>query len=258
MRTRLCWLAALGFIVGVAASAGAAPPPSSGSGIRLGFRLDYLTQTVSWDDNGTKLTSALDAATAAAVLQFGIGRDSTASLFVGYSSSKLNGIMFRGLPFSVDYEAGGAGGVAVGGELNLALLAGRGVSISAQTRFLAHLGSSKTWSLTGLAVTGTVSGKPTWMRALVGPVVAFGTDDGVRPYLFPFFQYVWGTFEMSESIQSLSGNENKDIRGKSLFGIAGGLELPLSPGVKLKAEAGVYPRGGGADYSATVGTMFAF
>jgi hypothetical protein len=258
MRTRLCPLAALGFIVGAAVSTAAAPPSSSGSSVRLGLRFDYLTQTVSWKDNGTRSTSPLDAATAAALLQFGIGGDSTASLFVGYSSSKLNGIMFRNLPFSVDYEAGAGGGVAVGGGLDIALLGGQGLSVGARTQFLACLGLSRTWSLPGLAVTGTASGKPIWMRALIGPVVAFGTNDKVRPYLFPFFQYVWGTFEMSESIQSLSGKESQDFRGKSFFGVAGGLELPLSPGAKLRAEAGVYPRSGGLDYSATVGTMFSF
>lgn len=252
-------LAVLGIIVCMAAAAPAQPRPQpAGSGIRLGLRLDYLTQTVSWDNGGGKSTSALNSALAGAVLQFGVGRDSTASLLVGYSSSELNGIMFRQLPFSVDFEAGGVGGLVLGGEFDLALLTTRRVRVGAQGQLMAHLGSSKKWSVPGLAVTGSLDGKPTWMRAMIGPVVAFGAENQVRPYLFPFFQYVWGSFQMSESIQSLSGKESKDIRGKSLFGIAGGLELPLSPGIKLKAEAGVYPRGGGVDYSAMIKTMFAF
>jgi hypothetical protein len=260
MLTRLRRFAALGILVGAAATTLPAQPasPPSGSGTRLGFRLDYLTQTVSWDNGTGKSTSGLNSALAAAVLQLGIGRSSTASLIAGYATTELNGLLFRQLPLSVDFEAGGVGGLVLGAELNLGIISERRVSLSAQAQFMAQLGLSKTWSIPGLAVAGSLEGSPTWMRAMVGPLIVFGAEDRVRPYLFPFFQYVWGTFALKESVETLSGTESKDVRGKSLFGVAGGLELPLSPGIRIKAEGGVYPRSGGADYSATIKTMFAF
>jgi len=243
----------------VAAAAAAQPrtqPP--GSGMRLGLRVEYFSQAVSWDDTGGKSTSDLNSALAAAVLQFRLGRDSWTSFFVGYGSSDISGLMFRELPFSVDYQAGAGGGLALGTEFDFALAAGRRARVGIQGEVTAFLGSSRKWDIPGLAIAGSLEGKPTWVRARVGPVLAFGSETQVRPYLFPFFHYIWGNFEMRESIESLSGKEKKDLRGKSLFGVAGGLDIPLSPGVKLRAEAGIYPRSGGAGYSATVATMFSF
>ncbi|OGD17904.1 MAG: hypothetical protein A2W03_17910 [Candidatus Aminicenantes bacterium RBG_16_63_16] len=253
-------LPVIAVIIVLAAAAAAAQPNTErpGSGMRLGLRVDYFSQAVSWEDTGGESTSDLNSALAAAVLQFRFGRDSEASFFVGYGASDINGLTFRALPFSVDYQAGAGGGLALGTEFDFALAAGRRARVGLQGDVTAFLGSSRKWDIPGLAVAGSLEGKPTWVRARVGPVLAFGSETQIRPYLFPFFHYVWGNFEMSEAIESLSGKEKKDLRGKSLFGVAGGLDIPLSPGVKLRAEAGVYPRSGGAGYSATLATMFSF
>ncbi len=244
-----------------AAAATAAAQPRSeapGAGMRLGFRVDYFSQPVNWDDPGEASTSDLSSALAAAVLQFPLGRGSSISIFGGYATADIGGLMFRSLPFSIDYQAGAGGGAAVGGLFDLVLAAGPPVRVDVQGEITALLGSSKKRDIPGLAVDGTLEAKVTWFRARVGPVFAFGAEDRVTPYLFPFFHYIWGSFELRESIESLSGEEKKDLEGKSLFGIAGGLDIPLSPGLKLRAEAGVYPGSGGTGYSATLMTMFSF
>jgi len=257
-RRRLPALSIILFLAAAAAAAAQSRTEAPGAGMRLGLRVDYFSQAVSWDDPSGTSTSDLNSALAAAVLQFRLGRDSSASFFAGYGTSDIGGLMFRALPFSIDYQAGAGGGLALGGEFDFALAAGPRVRVSAQGEVTAFLGSSRTWDIPGLAVAGSLEGKSTWLRARLGPVLAFGGETQVKPYLFPFFHYIWGNFEMRESIESLSGQEKKDLRSKSLFGVAGGLDIPLSPGVKLRAEAGVYPRSGGAGYSATVETMFSF
>jgi hypothetical protein len=232
--------------------------PPSPSSVRLGFHLEYLSQTLSWDDNGNKSTSRLESPLAALVLQFRLNRDSSASFFLGYVSSNLDGLFFRKLPFSIDFEGGATEGFLLGAELEYGLFASRNLSIKARGQLLADLGSPKKWDIPGLAVTGNLEGKPVWMRAMVGPVLVFGREGMMRPYLHPFFHYLWGTFEMKETIQSLSGKEIKDIRGKSQFGITAGIECPVSPKLSFKGEAAVYPHGGGTDYSVMIRTLYSF
>jgi len=254
-------LPASGIILFLAAAAAAAAQPRTeppSSGLRLGLRVDYFSQRVGWDNPGGESTSDLNSVLVAAALQFRLSRDSSASILAGYGSSDFGGLMFRALPFSIDYQAGGVGGLTLGGEFDIALATSSRIRVSAQGEVMAFLGSTRKWDIPGLAVAGSLEGKPSWVRARVGPVLAFGRASRLRPYLFPFFHYIWGSFEMSESIESLSGKETKDLRGKSLFGVAGGLDIPLSPHAKIRAEAGVYPSGDGASYSATVATMFSF
>ncbi len=254
-------LSGSGIILFLAAAVAASAQPQtgpSGGGTRLGLRVDYFSQLVSWDNLGEKSASDLNSALAAAVLEFRVGRDSSASLFAGYCSSDISGLMFRGLPFSIDYEAGATGGLALGADFDFSLTPGSRVRVSVRGEVTGGLGQSKKWNIPGLAVTGSLEGKTTWLRARVGPMLAFGGEGRVRPYVFPFFHYIWGNLEMRESVQSLSGKETKDIRSQSYFGVAAGLDIPLSPGVKLKAEAGVYPGSGSAGYSASVATMFSF
>jgi hypothetical protein len=246
------------FLASAAAAAAQSTTEAPGSGMRLGFRIDYFSQAVGWDTPDGRSTSDLNSALAAAVLQFRLGQDSSASVFAGYGSSDIGGLMFRSLPFSIDYQAGAGGGLALGGEFDLTLASGPSFRLSAQGEITAFLGAATKRDIPGLAVAGSLEPKPTWFRARVGPVLAFGGETRVRPYLFPFFHYIWGDFELRESIESLSGEEKKGLKGESLFGVAGGLNIPLSPGVTLRAEAGVYPRSGGASYSATVATLFAF
>ncbi len=254
---RLLALSVILFLA-LAPAAAAQPREAPGPGLRLGLRVDYFSQAVSWDDRGGESTSDLNAALAAAALQFRLGRDSWVSLLVGYGSSDVSGLMFRGLPFSIDYQAGAGGGLGLGGEFDLTMVTGRRFRLSAQGEVIAFLGSSRKWDIPGLAVAGTLEGKPTWVRARVGPMLAFGDGSQMRPYIFPFFHYLGGSFEMRESIESLSGKESKDLRGRSAFGVAAGLDIPFSRGAKIRAEAGAYPRSGGAGYSATVATMFSF
>jgi hypothetical protein len=261
MVKRRCPLSVLGLLLSLSLTTTAfaqAPRTPSPASVRLGFHLEYLSQTLSWDDIGKKSTSGLESALAAVVLQLRLSRDSSASFFLGYASSNFNGLFFRQLPFSIDFEGGAIGGFLLGAELQYSLIARRSLGIDVRGQLIADLGTQKRWDIPGLAVTGSVQGKPVWTRAMVGPVLIFGRDGSTRPYVYPFFHYLWGTFEMKETVQNLTGKETKDIRGKSQFGTAVGIELPVSPKLAFKAEAAVYLRSGGSDYSAMIKTLYSF
>src|SRR5512136_61148 len=123
----------------LAAAAAAAQPRTepSGSSMRLGLRVDYFSQRVGWDNPGGESTSDLNSALVAAALQFRLGRDSSATILAGYGSSDFGGLMFRALPFSIDYQAGGVGGLALGAEFDLAVATGSGIRVSVQGEALA-------------------------------------------------------------------------------------------------------------------------
>jgi hypothetical protein len=258
MRKHLCWPAALFLLLFLAQLRAAVAQAGPGSGSSLSFkpglRFDYISRTLSGDDGQS--TSQLTSYFGAIV----IGLQSRAGFWlaglVGYSSSTFDGLSFRDLPLSVEYEGGGTKGLIVGGEINAGLLSAGSLAVDAFGQFLACLGTRAESSLPGLAVPGTVEGKPTWMHASIGPVFSYRGRGGFYPYLYPSFDYLWGTYEMNETIETLTGTENKKIKSKSLFGVAVGAALDVSPSLSLKGEAGLYPYQGGTDYSVTVKALF--
>jgi hypothetical protein len=177
---------------------------------------------------------------------------------VGYTSTSFDTLAFRQLPFSIELEAGGINGILLGAEVEKALMAGETYSLNIVGQFLASLGFNKKWDLPGLAVEGTVQGKPTWMKASFGPVLAYRGWEGIRPFVYPRLDYIWGKFKIDESVQELQGSAERDIKGKALFGLGLGTDLELSTRFLLRAEAALYPREGGTDYSFTVRTLFSF
>ncbi len=258
MRKHLCWPAALFLLLVLspvrAAVAQAGPGSGSSLTFKPGVRFDYISRTLSGDDSQSapKLTSYVGTVV--------LGLQSRAGFWlaglIGYSSSTFDGLIFRDLPLSVEYTGGKTNGLIVGGELNAGLLSAGSLAVDAFGQFLACLGTSAESSLPGLAVPGTVEGKPTWMHASIGPVFSYRGRGSFSPYLYPSLDYLWGTYEMKETVETLTGTENKKIKSKSLFGVAAGVALNVSPTLSLKGEAGVYPYQGSADYSVTVKALF--
>jgi hypothetical protein len=233
---------------------GQAGSSSSPFSFKPGLRFDYFSRTISWDDN--QATSELTSYFGSLVLEFEFGPRFSLAALIGYSSSNLDGLIFRHLPVSIDFNGGGMTGIILGGEIKASLVSGGGFDIAAFGQLLADLGSRKEWTIPGLVVSGTTAGTPTWMRASVGPLFTYKGWKDFSPYLFPSFDYLRGTFEMKETIQSLEGNEKKEIKGKSLFGIALGADFAATPKFTIKAEAGAYPYSGGLDYAVMLKALF--
>jgi hypothetical protein len=244
--------------LGLTASATAQYRESSPSAFNTGVRFEYFSQTIAWDDRGAELTSDLTSILASLVLEYQVGPGFSLAALVGYSSSDYKGLVFRQLPFSIALEGGGVGGVLLGGEVKAALLSGGSFELDISGQLIASVGASKKWNIPDLAVDGTAEGKPVWLRAVAGPVFTFGRSQSFRPYLYPNIRYLWGTFELKETVQDLSGTEKKDIKGRGLAGISAGADSLLSQKILLQIEAGIYPHSDGTDYSTVATIIFSF
>lgn len=228
-------------------------PPSSP--FKVGLRFEYFSRTIGWDEDQTSPMTALLPSLA---LAYEISPGFSLTGLVGYSVSTFDGLVFRELPFSIDFEGGYLGGFLLGAELDWKFLSGGALEFGVFGQFLADLGVKKTWDIPGLAVSGTLEGKATWMRAALGPLITYTGWESFSAYIFPSFNYLWGTFSMEETVESLSKKENKEIKGKSQFGIALGTIFELSERIHLKGEAGLYPYKNGFDYSATLQALISF
>lgn len=235
-------------------TAGLAQDRDFASGIRVGLGYEQFSQTLSWDDLGTKRTSDLESQMLTLVLAVRPGPRLFLSGVVGYASSDFGGLRFRRLPFSVEIESSGMSGLLLGGDASVGLIRIGGLEMGIAGQYVAFFGATRTLELPGLAVSGEAETHPSWTRAVAGPVLSFGRS-GFRPFLFPNIRYFEGRFRLSETISDLKGEENKDLKGKGLFGLTGGVEVVLGARFTLRAEAGVYPHKEGTDISVRIRTM---
>jgi hypothetical protein len=257
---RCCAITTAVLIAAAAPAVGQAGSGSAGPGFRTGLSLGYLSRTLDMDEESADAAPQLTALLASLVLRYDFQPGFSLAAHLGYSSSSFDGLVFRRLPFSVDFnsEAGALSGLLVGAEIEKSVAAGGSFGLGILGQFFASLGINKEWALPGLAVDGSVKGKPVWMRAVLGPVFYYRGWAGVTPFFFPRLDYLWGTFELDQTIQELKGNEKKDIQGKSLFGLGLGADVELSASLQLRGEAALYPRPGGTDYSFVLQTLFKF
>jgi len=234
------------------------PDPLSPSGFQLELGFEHFSQTIAWDDLDSERTSKLTSELASLVLGYRIRPGFYLAAIVGFSSSNFDGLTFRHLPFSAVIESGGTTGSLLGGQLSAAIFRGRAVGLDAFGQVIAFFGETSTSEIAGLAVSGKSEAKPSWVRATAGPVIRFGRSPGFKPYIYPNFRYFKGKYEFSETVESLKGEEKKDLTGQGQFGLSGGAEMALSKKFSLRAEAGIYPHKDGNDYAMSVKMLFAF
>jgi len=261
MRQR--WVFRLAFFLGFLSSL--VPPAASGiperpspSGFQLGLGFEHFSQTIGWNDLETERTSELTSTLATLALGYKVRPGFYLAAILGYTSSNCDGLVFRHLPFSTVIESGGTDGALLGGELSIALFRGRMIGLDAFGQIIAFFGSTRTAEISGLAVSGKSEAKPSWLRATAGPVISFGRSPGFRPYIYPNIRYFKGMYEFSEKVESLEGEEKKDLTGRGQFGLSGGAEMALSEKFSLRAEAGLYPHKDGNDFAVNIKMLFAF
>jgi len=233
---------------------------SENSRFKVGLGVDYSSRGLVLNDEEQDPIPNMTSLVAGLILEYEFEPGFSLSGHVGYSSSSFDSIFFRQLPFSVEIgsDSGSIGGILVGAEIEKSLLGGAGFGVDIRGQFFASLGLGKEWELPGLAVEGSVKGTPNWMRASAGPVLTYHGWKGVVPFLYPRLDYLWGTLEFEETVQELKETEKQDIKGKSLFGLGLGSDFELSSSLRVRAEASLYPREGGTDYSFMIRTLFAF
>ena len=225
--------------------------------VKPGFGFDYFSRTINWDEK--KYTSKIKSYFITAGVEYAPIEKLSLTALAGYGSTNPNGMVFRHLPFSVDYEAGGISGFVLGAEAATKSLFPVGnFEIDIQARFVVYLGRTKTMDVTDLAVKGQLQGKATWSQFTVGPVVTYKGFNYFSPYVALGINKFWGSFKMDQTIQDLTGNEQKDFKGDGLFQLAVGAAYEFTDTISLKGEARLLPHKNGVDFGATATLTLTF
>ncbi len=223
--------------------------------ISPGFGFEYFSRTIGWDDDYTsKLKSLFLTLDAEVELQRGI----YVRAVLGFSSSSYEALVFRGrkFPVSVQLPEDYIKGFILGAEVRKKLIHSESLRVDAFGQFYYCYGIKKEWEVPGLAVEGTVEGRPTWMRAPVGLIFTYTGYETFFPYINLNFNKLWGKFNMDEIIQDLTGREEKKISGESSFCISLGFTFKLTESISFKSEASFMPYKEGTDFGIMVKAMY--
>jgi hypothetical protein len=234
-----------------------------------GLSFEYFSRTVSWDPDPTtkedKYSSRLRSLLGLLHLDYEIQKGSLVGVLFGYSLTNFNGLVFRQIPFSVDYQAGGIGGFLVGADIDQNLFTSGYFEMKGMAQFVIYLGSTKNLQVTTLNTEGKLDAKPDdWMRAQIGPVLSYRGFEDLSPFLSVTYNKLWGKFTMTETIGDLKGSEEKKISSKSIVGISLGTKYESSPNFSLRVEAILLPfkkgtnQGWGFDYGGSLQASFSF
>ena len=216
-----------------------------------GVHFEYFSSTLDKDTEET-----LTATIASLALEIRIGDRLSLAGLVGYSFSKFEGLDFRQLPFSIELEAGGIGGLLWGAEGRGILLAGKTFGLDIFGQYISYSGSQKEWEIPGLAVPGTLEGDPSWTRFLAGPVLTYRGWSKISLYLLPCYSNLKGTFKVVETVESLIGEEKKEFSSESRFGLFIGTTVDLTSVIRLSGEVDFSPYSGGMDLGIMLRLLF--
>jgi hypothetical protein len=229
---------------------------SNGLKIKPGAHFEYFSRMMTWDDD--QHTSELKSYIFALNIEFEINEGFSISALAGYTLSNYDSLVFRQLPFSVELDVGDVGGYIIGAEARKSLLNTDAIEFGLYGQFLYHIGKEKKWDIPGLSVSGTLTGKPTWMRAAVGPYFSLTNLGAFAPYLSVRYNKLWGKFEIKQAIQTLKGTEEKDLQSKSVIDVTLGSILTLTDNFFFKGEVHILPHSDGMDLGFVAIAAFSF
>lgn len=213
------------------------PPTIS---INAGVGLEYFSRTISWDESSSsKLSSCYLTFNA----EFGIMKGFLLNAIFGFSSSDFEGLRFRELPFSLEYgeETKSTGGLLFGGEIKKEIGRSEELKLDGLGQLFYCFGAKKEWEIPDLAVPGSAQGRPTWIKASVGPVFTYTRFDSFMPYLHLSLNKIWGTFSIDQTIGDLEGDESQRITSKGFFCLSPGLIYKFNKDLSLKGEVSFIP-----------------
>ena len=223
-------------------------------GAGVGF--EYFNRTISWNDG--EMTSPLKSLLLTLNADIEVIDGLTLGAIVGYASSNYKDLIFRDLPISLELDAGSINGFALGDEAEYALYSTYDFTLNAIGQFLYYSGGTKEWDIPGLAIEGKAKGKPKWSRGKIGLAFEYTGMEYIYPYASLCYTPLWGSFEMEETIDGLSGTEKKDIKGKGKFTLGLGGLYEITDSMDLKAEIDILPYSGGVDFGALVRLRYEF
>jgi hypothetical protein len=253
------WLAVLALIPAALWAQNDVP---AGIHMKPGFNFEYLSRTLTWDNDAYMSTLIMPIATLS--LDFEIVRGFTFGVIGGYTLSNFDGLVFRQLPFSLDYEAGAIGGFVLGAQIQKSLVSTGFWEITADAQFLASLGTTKIFTIDQLNTSGEFNAKGTWMHLQVGPTVIYRGFEIFSPFIGAAFDKLWGTFTINQTIGNLTGTEAKSVAGKGAVAVTLGTIYEPSPNFSLRVAGTLIPyskgtgQGLGVDLGGTIRAVFAF
>ncbi|NOR14757.1 MAG: hypothetical protein GQ544_03535, partial [Candidatus Aminicenantes bacterium] len=212
-----------------------------------GAEFEYFKRTIVWDEI-TQDTSTLKSLLFTFRPEIDINNRFYIRGIIGYASSDFGATTFRELPLSVEMEGGSLGGLLIGGELEIFMFETGDFEIGGKAQYVYYSGSEKSWGVPGLNVEGSVTGKPKWNRLQAGLT---GTYVGMRsllPYIFLAYDNLWGKYDIVQTIQSLTGAQERKLSSRGKFNATLGSIFELSERVRFTGEFNILPHSDGMDF----------
>ncbi|MDD8011227.1 MAG: hypothetical protein PHX73_08975, partial [Acidobacteriota bacterium] len=171
LRARSIAVLILGAAVLAGPAAAAAQEPAPFYRIHAGIEAEAGSRMVVWDkDAGSSFLKSIRGR-----IRFGLELSGGASfsLLAGGGAENWNGLIFRHLPFSVDYEAGSRGAIVLGAEMEVPLFRPGDWEIGAAVQALFSLGLKGEWTSEALQQPARLSGRASGTAVRLGPTLAY-------------------------------------------------------------------------------------
>jgi len=230
--------------------------PDKSVKIKPGLDFEYSSMTMDLKEDEATADMTLYLFKVNCEFEFKGGLFLTATL--GYAINNFKSMIFRGLPISVELDVGGVNGYLFGGSLRKTIAFLGDFEIEGQGDFVYNYGTEKSWTVPGLSVSGEVTGKPTWMRIIAGPRVIYKGFENLHPFASLNFYKIWGTFTMDQTIEDLTGQEEKKISGKNFINAVLGTDYTISESLCLKGQLELLPHSDGSDFGFMIGFRYLF
>ncbi|MBN2264994.1 MAG: hypothetical protein JW775_04185 [Candidatus Aminicenantes bacterium] len=224
--------------------------------IAAGLRFENLTRTVLW--KGDQETSRIRASLIAARAEFGLAKDIVVGLDAGLVLTDFTGLVFTGLPVSLQYGAAPLTGFAFGADVVAPLAEFSDFRLSGAGRFAFTFGMTRTWPLEGFAVEGDARGDSSLLEIAAGPRLAYLVVDRIVPYIEVWARWLRAGFAIGESLGDLAGDETKRLRGDLQFGAGLGADAEVTDRLHIQGKAGILPYAGGVDSLMSLGILYKF
>jgi len=230
----------------------------SGLKINPGIGFDYFSRTVM--TKGEDTTNRIKGLFLTLNTEFEINDGFSITALLGYSFTNYNSMTFQKLPVSLELDVGSIGSFLAGIRMNKNILRMRNLEMDVFGRVIYSLGKDQTWEIPSLSVEGTAIGKPSWLAVQTGPVITYTGFAYFLPYVNISYNKIWGKFRMNETIENLTGSEEKILTGRSDLSLSIGFVYEVFQHMTFKAEGTFMPHSDfkNSDYGSLIRIIYVF
>ena len=214
--------------------------------IQPALQIDYFSRAVTAE--GEDEINRIKSTFISVNLDFEIADDFLIGAMVGYSFNNFNGLSFRRLPISLELEVGDIGAFITGLDISKGLFRLKNMEIDIFGRGLYMFGSKAVWDIPGLSVTGQAQGQPSWISVEAGPMFTYSGFGYFKPFLKIGYGKIWSNFKMEETIENLTGTEEKKLTGRSDLLLNIGFNYDISRALTIRTEGSLMPHSDFKDF----------